>query len=66
MGFLIKKYVAPEPGPRPSKKAARKAESSEEPVIVHKPSCRDEAALTVRGLRAWDKQHLAQWEDENS
>jgi hypothetical protein len=67
VGFLIKKY-APEPEPRPSRKAAKPAKPSREerePVIVHQPSCRAET-FTVRALREWDGGHLARWEDEVS
>jgi hypothetical protein len=65
MGFLVKKYSAPEP--RPSRKAAKPAKPSpeeREPMIVHPPSCRAET-FTVSALRAWDEKHLAEWEEES-
>lgn len=59
MGFLIKKF-----GPEPEKKPGKKGRPEPEPVIVHKPSCRSEAYLTVRGGLKWDREHLAEYEAE--
>lgn len=61
MGFFIKKFVAPEPAkPEPGR---RKADRSDYPEpVVHKPSCRDEAYLTLKGAIAWDREHIALWE----
>jgi len=50
------------PAPGSSRTPAEPPRAETEPVIVHKPRCRDEAYLTVQGGLNWDHEHLAQWE----
>jgi hypothetical protein len=64
MGFLVKKFDLPAPEPRPSRRAAKPPRAGVEPMIVHKPICRDEAYLTVQGGLKWDREHLAEWDRE--
>ena len=64
MGFLISKV---DRGPAPDGKGSGKGSGGRRgedvpDVIVHKPSCRDEAYLSVQGGLKWDREHLAQWE----